>query len=112
MSKSSAYRRWWRAGVFLEICRPLMVPALSSLNMSLENTSNPRMKRKGDRGSPCLRLLVGEMIPNGLPFNKMEKEAEEMHALIQAIQVELKLFHDSQQKTTFHSIKGPFHVHF
>jgi hypothetical protein len=63
-----------------------MVPGLSSLNISLENTSEPRMKRNGDRGSPCRRPLAREMIPNGLPFNKMEKEAEEMQALIYAIQ--------------------------
>ena len=47
MSKSSANRRWWKARVFIEICRPLIRPALSFLNMSLENISDPRMKRKG-----------------------------------------------------------------
>ena len=77
------------AGLFLEILRPLMWPRLASWNISLENTSDPKMKRKGERGSPCLRPLAGEIKPNGLPLMRMEKEEEEMHASIQPIQTPL-----------------------
>jgi hypothetical protein len=61
---------------------PLIEPFLSSLNISLEKTSAPKIKRKGKRGSPCLNPLSGEKSPKGLPFSRMEKEVEEMQILI------------------------------
>jgi hypothetical protein len=87
IKRSSAKRRWWMAGEFLEIFKPLMLPKASSLNSSLEITSEPKMKRKGERGSLCLRPLSGKNLPKGLPFRITEKEAEEMHNLIQIIQM-------------------------
>jgi hypothetical protein len=60
MSKSSAKRRWWIGVQFLAILRPFKLPFISSLNMSLEKTSTPKIKRKGERGSPCLNPLPGE----------------------------------------------------
>jgi hypothetical protein len=51
-----------------------MSPWLSYLNINLENTSEPRMKRKRERGSPCLKPLARENIPNKLPLIRMEKE--------------------------------------
>jgi hypothetical protein len=59
-----------------------MDPLLSSLNRSLERTSTPKMKRKGERGSPCLNPLSREKRPKGLPFRRMEKEEDEMQILI------------------------------
>ena len=56
-------------------------PFLSSLNISLEKTSEPKIKRKGDKGSPCLNPLPGEIKPKGLPFRRMEKERAEMQIL-------------------------------
>ena len=35
-----------------------------------------------ERGFPCLRSLEGTALPNGDPFKRMEKEAEEIHLLI------------------------------
>ena len=40
------------------------------------------IKRKGEKGSPCLNPLVGEINPYGLPLMRMEKEEEEMQAEI------------------------------
>jgi hypothetical protein len=62
-----------------------MQPFLSSLNNSLEKTSKPRIKRKRDRGSPCLNPFLGKKRPKGLPFSRMEKETDEMQVLIQDI---------------------------
>ena len=56
MSKSSTNKRWWIAEQCLEILRPLIDPALSALNNSLERTSEPMMKRKGK-----LDLLVSNL---------------------------------------------------
>jgi hypothetical protein len=67
----------------LEIFRPLILPRASSLNSNLERTSEPKMKRIGERGSPNLRPLSGKNLLKGLPFRRMEKEEEEMHNLIQ-----------------------------
>ena len=76
------------AGLFLEIFKPLILLKASSLNNNLERTSEPRINRKGEKGSPYLRLLLGENKPKGLPLIRMEKEEEEMHKLIQVIQEE------------------------
>ena len=85
MSKSSANKRWWIAEQCLEILRPLIDHALSALNNSLERASELMMKRKGEIGSPCHKPLSGEMHPKGLPLNKMEKKADDMHNLAQFI---------------------------
>jgi hypothetical protein len=53
--------------------------------MSLENTSAPKMKRKGDRGSPYLSPLPGEIKPKGLPLRRMDKEGVDMQILMQEI---------------------------
>jgi hypothetical protein len=82
IKRSSTKRRWWIAEVVLEIFRPLRLPAASSLNKSLDRTSEPKMNKKGERGSPCLRPLLGGKCPKGLPFIRMEKEEEEMQILI------------------------------
>ena len=73
------------AEVVLEIFKPLMLLAASSLNKSLEKTSAPKMNKKGERGSPCLRPFLGENNLKGLPLIRMEKEEEEMQILIQLI---------------------------
>jgi hypothetical protein len=70
------------AGVFLEIFSLFILPRASSINNNLERTSMPRMNKKGERESPCLRPLLRENKPKGLPLIKMEKEEEEMHNLI------------------------------
>lgn len=50
-------------GQCLAIFRPFKKPAASALNKSLEKTSEPRMKRKGESGSPYLKPLDGEKNP-------------------------------------------------
>jgi hypothetical protein len=72
--------------------------------MSLENTLTPKMKKKGDRGSPCLSPLPGKMNPKGLPFRRMEKEGVEMQTLIQEIQIELNPNLSKMASKKFHSI--------
>ena len=62
---------------------------LSSLSNSLDKTSEPKIKRKWERGSSCLSPLSGVKRPKGLPFSKMEKEAEVMQVLTQSSQIEL-----------------------
>jgi hypothetical protein len=44
------------------------------------------MKRKGDRGSPCLIPLVGEKGFEGTPLMSSEKKAEEVRFKIQVTQ--------------------------
>jgi hypothetical protein len=70
------------AGVVLEIFKPLMLPTASSLNNSLDRTSALKINKKGERGSPCLRPLLGEKNPKKLPLIRMEKEEEEIQILI------------------------------
>jgi hypothetical protein len=75
----------------------LIEPFLSSLSSSLERTSKLKIKRKGERGSPCLSPISGEKLPKGLPFNKMEKDAIEMHILTPSnpLRAETQLFQNS-----------------
>ena len=87
MSKSFAKRRWWIGEHFLAILRPFKLLFLSSLNMSLEKTSTSKMKRKWERGSPCLNPLPGEKRPKGLLFKRIEKEVDVIHILIHESQV-------------------------
>jgi hypothetical protein len=54
----------------MAILSPFKLPFLSSLNMSLEKTSKPKIKRKGERGSPCLNPLLGEKKSKGTPIQK------------------------------------------
>ena len=41
------------------------------------------IKRKGERGSPCLIPLVGEKVREGMSLTRMEKKAEEVKFIIQ-----------------------------
>jgi hypothetical protein len=45
------------------------------------------MKRKGERGSPCLIPLEGEKGQEGTPLIRMEKKAEEVRFRIQFTQL-------------------------
>ena len=92
------------AGVFLEIFRPFILPRASSLNNNLERTSMPRINKKGKRGSPCLRPLLGENKPKWLPLIRKEKKEEEMHKLIHLIQTGWKPSFSITTKTKSHSI--------
>ena len=70
------------ARVCLEIFRPLRFPTASSLNSKRERTLEPKINRKGEKGSPCLRPLFGENNSKGLPLMRMGKKENEMHNLI------------------------------
>jgi hypothetical protein len=59
MRRSSANNKWLMVGEFLATCIPLIFPDLSSFSSNLEKTSEPKINRKGERGSPCLRPLLG-----------------------------------------------------
>jgi hypothetical protein len=59
------------------------------LNISLEKTFDPKIKRKGDKGSPYLNPLPGEIKPKRLPFRRIEKDGVEMQVRIQETQIEL-----------------------
>jgi hypothetical protein len=74
------------------------------LNISLEKTSDPKIKRKGDKGSPCLNPLPGEIKPKGLPFRRMEKDGVKMQILIQEIQMELNPSFSKIAKRKLHPI--------
>lgn len=106
INKSLAKRRWWMVGQFLPIFKPLRIPALSWENNNLEKTFEPRINKKGERGSPCLKLLVGENFPKGLPFSKMEKEVEEIQMQIHFILVAWKPNFSIMAKRKFHSISS------
>jgi hypothetical protein len=74
------------------------------MNDSLEKTSEPKIKRKWDYGSPCLNPLSEEKKPKGLPFSKMEKEGEEMQVLIREIQIGLNPNFSKIANRKFYSI--------
>ena len=65
-------------GLFLAILIPCKLPNCSSLRKSLERNLEPKINRKGDKGSPCLRPRESLKNPKGEPSSKMEKEVE-MH---------------------------------
>jgi hypothetical protein len=44
------------------------------------------MKRKGDKGSPCLIPRVGEKGCEGMPLIRIEKKVEEVKLRIQSTQ--------------------------
>ena len=52
----------------------------------LLSPSTMMMKRKGDRGSPCLIRLEGENGFEGTPLMRREKKAEEVRFKIQVTQ--------------------------
>ncbi|KAF5182970.1 hypothetical protein FRX31_027443 [Thalictrum thalictroides] len=58
MKISSAKRRWLIGGPVLEILAPVKFPLSSFCLMRRLRTSIQMMKRRGDRGSPCLKPLV------------------------------------------------------
>ena len=91
-------------GLFMGIFKPLILPRASFLNNNLERTSEPRINKKGDRGSPCLRPFLGDNKPKGLPLIRMEKEEEDMHNLIQVIQEEWKPNYFITKRINSHSI--------
>lgn len=70
--RSSAKRRWVMMGPLLPSLIPLRWPKYSSLLMSLDGTSLPMIKRKGERGSHCLYPLVGLIKPCGSPLITIE----------------------------------------
>jgi hypothetical protein len=53
--------------------------------MLLPSSSAIRVKRKGERGSPCLIPIEGEKVEEGDPLIKMEKKAEEVRDTIQLV---------------------------
>jgi hypothetical protein len=91
-------------GEFLAIFIPLTLPSFSYLSSSLESNSDPRIKRKGEIGSPCLKPLDGENKLKGLPFKRIEKEEDEMHDSIQCNQVALNPKCCIMARISFHSI--------
>lgn len=50
------------------------------------------VKRKGERGSPCLRPLEAEKKPLGVPFRRMEKWAVDRHLEIHFLHKEPNVF--------------------
>ena len=74
--------------------------------ISLDSTSEPSKKRKGERGSPCLRPLFGENKPTGEPSKRTEKETVEMHCSINQIHLELKPKLDKIFKMKLYSIRS------
>jgi hypothetical protein len=97
----------------LEIFRPLILPRASSLNSNLKRTSEPKMKRKGEKGPPCLRPLSGENLLKGLPFWRMEKRrrGDAQFDPINPGGMETKFLHNSQDENPLYFIKGFLHVH-
>jgi hypothetical protein len=67
---------------------PLILQLCSSLYSSRERASEPRINKKRERGSPCLKPLPGENMPKELPLIRMEKEIEDMQVSIHLVHVE------------------------
>jgi hypothetical protein len=79
------------------------------------------MKRKGERGSPCLMPLVSEKGLEGTPLIRMENRAEEVRLTIQETQVGSKpkarrvdlkqsqlILSKAFERSSFRSIPGVF----
>lgn len=77
--RSSGKRRWDMGGLSLEISMPWISPRFSSLSINAKRISDPMIKRKGSRGSPCLRPWVEENFPNGGLSNETEKDVVDRH---------------------------------
>jgi hypothetical protein len=54
--------------------------------MALPRPSTIKMKRKGDRGSPCLMPREGEKVVEGDPLTNIEKKAVEVRVSTHLIQ--------------------------
>ena len=69
-------------------CRGKPVKRLFSRAVWMDRLSPSAMmmKRKGDRGSPCLIPLEGEKGLEGTPLMRREKKAEEVRFKIQVTQ--------------------------
>lgn len=84
---SSAYWRWeiWSSPLLTSI------PSHRFISVPLEITrlrhSTTRSKRKGDKGSPCLRPRFNLNGGVGDPLRRMDAEAEEIHEMIHFLQV-------------------------
>lgn len=56
-------------------------PSFTRVSILLEQ-SNTITKRKRDKRSPCLNLLLAQILPQGLPIMIIEKFVAEIHPLI------------------------------
>jgi hypothetical protein len=90
-------------GLRREIQIPCKDPKFSSLKMILERISEPRIKRKGERGSPCLIPREGKNLPKGTPSRRMEKEEVVIHCLIHWIHMGWKPSKDKIFNKNSHS---------
>jgi hypothetical protein len=77
MIKSSAKSRWFIGGQALAIRIPLSSPIDSRWWNSRDRTSVPKIKRKGENGSPWRKPLDGVNFPKGEPLSKIEKEEDD-----------------------------------
>ena len=64
---------------------PLMLPGQSSLSSILDSTSCPKMKRYDDRGSLCLKTLLGLNYSDLPPLTRISNDIDEMQAEIHLI---------------------------
>lgn len=82
---SSAYCRWVISRLFLEFS-PTSKPLIQLFTLAVWNRLlNPfiaNIKRKGDRGSPCLKTLVDGKNPHGFLLIRIENITELMQCLI------------------------------
>ena len=69
--ESSAKKKCVNVGQFQPILIPLMLLFCSLLMRAQERTLAHKMKRYGDRGSPCLRPLDGTIVLEGLALIKI-----------------------------------------
>ena len=63
----------------------MIIRSDSALRNNAEIRSTQRRKRKGDRGSLCLRPLLGIIHPFGSLLSRTEYETEEMHSMIREV---------------------------
>ena len=82
---SSAKNKWVSLGPCLHNLKPLMSPLLVAFLIRPYRPSVHRRKRKGERGSPCLRALEGCIKPFGSPFTNIEYVTVFTHTMIRPI---------------------------
>ena len=69
--------------LFLLTKKPSVNPFSFSLNINILRTSTTSVKRKGERGSPCLKPLDAFTEPLALLLTRIEKLVKERQPLIQ-----------------------------
>ena len=89
---SYANCRWDTLVLFLLALKPSNNLLPSTLNIILLNTSTTMVKKKTDKGSPCLSPLIALTQPLAFPFTRIAKVTKDKQLPIQVLHLRLNPF--------------------